>query len=82
LKIEQNLIKNLCDNPSDLTILSSVVKICHNFNIRVVAEAVENREQLDLISSLGCQEIQGNLVTELLSKDDVTNFLANPNFQF
>jgi diguanylate cyclase (GGDEF)-like protein/PAS domain S-box-containing protein len=82
LKIDQNLIKNLCDNPSDLTILSSVVKICHNFNVRVVAEGVENREQLDLISSLDCQEIQGNILTELLSKDDVTNFLANPNLKF
>ncbi len=82
LKIEQNVIKNLYKNPSDITIISAIVAIGNSFNLRVVAEGVENMDQLNLLSSLGCQEIQGNLVTELLTKDDVTNFLANPHFKF
>lgn len=82
LKIEQNVIKNLYNNSADLTIISAIINIGKSFNLRVVAEGVESASQIDLLSSLGCEEIQGNLLTEALNKDDITNFLANPIINF
>ena len=82
LKIEQNVIRNLYNNSADLTIISAIINIGKSFNLRVVAEGVESVSQIDLLSSLGCEEIQGNLFTEPLNKDDMTNFLANPVISF
>ena len=43
-----------------------------------MAEGIESKEQLALLLELGCEEIQGNLLTEPLKMGDTTNFLANP----
>jgi len=39
-----------------------VVELAHALGLRVVGEGVETAAQLDLLSSLGCDEIQGFLL--------------------
>lgn len=79
LKVDKDIVQNLADNSQDLAIISAIIGIGKTFNIDVVAEGIELKEQLDLLSELGCEEIQGNLFTEPLKMDDATNFLANPS---
>ena len=41
-----------------------VVQLAHALGLRVVGEGVETAAQLDLLGSLGCDEIQGFLLGE------------------
>lgn len=43
-------------------LLESLINLAHNMGLRVIAEGVENAEQLDLIRSLGGSEAQGYLL--------------------
>ncbi len=80
LKLDRAVIKNLESSDQDLAIVSALITLGKNFGLRVVAEGVETKLQLELLSNLGCDEIQGNLFTEPLSREDATNFLGNPSY--
>ncbi len=68
LKIDQLFVRNLSVladgsvNPQregDLRIVRSIIDIAHNFDLRAVAEGVEDAATLDLLKGLGCDLIQG-----------------------
>jgi diguanylate cyclase (GGDEF)-like protein/PAS domain S-box-containing protein len=80
LKLDRAVVKNLESSDQDLAIVSALITLGKNFGLRVIAEGVENQVQLELLSNLGCEEIQGNLFTEPLSREDATNFLGNPSY--
>ena len=82
LKISQSVINNVENNPQDLVMISSLINLGHTFGLRVIAQGIETKKQLELLANLGCQEIQGNLFCEPLTKEDVSNFLANPVYNF
>jgi diguanylate cyclase (GGDEF)-like protein len=75
LKICQTLIAELKDDVQDRAIISAIVTMAKAFNLKVVAEGVENQEKWDLLSELGCDYIQGYLLSKPLSKDQVIPFL-------
>jgi EAL domain-containing protein (putative c-di-GMP-specific phosphodiesterase class I) len=63
LKIDREFVSALSD-PADRhadAIVSTLIRLAHSLNLRVVAEGVETRRQLELLSKLGCDEIQGYL---------------------
>ncbi len=82
IKIDTDIVQHLADNGQDLAIVSAIINIGKNFNLSVVAEGIETKAQLELLSSLGCDQVQGNLFSEPLKMDDATNFLANPSYTF
>lgn len=82
LKINENMVQNISKDSADLTIISAIISLGKTFNIRIVAEGVQNLSQLDLLDSAHCEEIQGDLLTNPLTMEDTTNFLANPQVNF
>ncbi len=77
LKIDQSFIRDLKDEPQDIAIISAVIALGRGFNLRVVAEGVETHEQMELLQSLHCQEIQGHWFSRPLAVEDTTKFLEN-----
>ncbi len=59
LKVDQNFVKNMLDNPQDLAIVRSTIKLAQTFQNPVIAEGVENRMQAAALGHLGCQFGQG-----------------------
>jgi diguanylate cyclase (GGDEF)-like protein len=59
LKIDQSFVRDLGKTASDTAIVAAVVSMARALALRVVAEGVESREQLDILKSLGCDEYQG-----------------------
>lgn len=78
LKIDRSLIRNLPDNPQNRAIISAAIAMGNNLQMRVVAEGVETMEQLELIRSFQCEEIQGYFFSRPLSAKDTANLLASP----
>lgn len=62
LKIDRSFINELAHRPELKTMIRSLTMLAHNFGMKVIAEGVETREQLDLIEELGGDEIQGYLL--------------------
>ncbi|SMF30049.1 PAS domain S-box-containing protein/diguanylate cyclase (GGDEF) domain-containing protein [Alteromonadaceae bacterium Bs31] len=59
LKIDRSFIKDIDREPSDFQITSAIISIAKTFNLKVVAEGVENIEQLDLLNDVNCNLYQG-----------------------
>ncbi|WP_088105610.1 EAL domain-containing protein [Halalkalibacter urbisdiaboli] len=59
LKIDQSFVQGLYKNPDDEMIVKSIISMAHHFNLRVVAEGIETKEQLAFLQQHHCDEGQG-----------------------
>ena len=78
LKIDRSFIRDLGSQESkDAKITRTIIAMAHHLNLRVIAEGVEEQEQLNFLHINGCDEIQGYLYSRPLSSDDLDKFLAS-----
>ena len=75
LKIDQSFIKELRNDPQDLAIISALVELGRGFNLRVVAEGVETRQQIELLRSARCEQMQGFWFSRPLAAEDAVKLL-------
>ncbi|MCU1437538.1 MAG: hypothetical protein JWP66_625 [Naasia sp.] len=68
VKLDLSLTQN--SSPASSALIAAVVKIAAARDLRVVAEGVETRRQLDRVRSIGCDRAQGYLIAKPLSRDD------------
>jgi len=59
LKIDRTFINDIHNNPDDAAIAGAIVAMARSLSLSVVAEGVESKEQVDLLASLGCNQVQG-----------------------
>ena len=70
LKLDKRLIHSLESNPRLLKILEMLILTSHALRINTVAEGVERHEQLDILSGMGCHEVQGFLFSRPLPLEE------------
>lgn len=63
LKIDKSFVDGLGHDANDTAIVSATVSMAHALELSVVAEGVETAEQFERLRVLGCQEVQGYLVS-------------------
>lgn len=76
LKIDRSFIQDLQSNPDDAAITFSIIAMAHNLNLKVIAEGVENEEQLKLLRLHHCDEGQGFLFGHPLVAEEFIKLLA------
>jgi EAL domain-containing protein (putative c-di-GMP-specific phosphodiesterase class I) len=59
LKIDRSFVSGLPHNAEDSAITQAVVAMADSLGLSVVAEGVENAEQLSFLARIGCHEVQG-----------------------
>lgn len=59
LKIDQSFVRDMLDDPDDLAIVESVVRLCASFRRHVVAEGVETQLHASALLAMGCNTGQG-----------------------
>jgi len=69
LKIDRSFIKDLSSGNKNAAIIKSIITMAHSLGLNVVAEGVENREQLAFLRRLGCTEIQGFIFSRAVPAD-------------
>jgi EAL domain-containing protein (putative c-di-GMP-specific phosphodiesterase class I) len=62
LKIDTSFVRDLVTSTTDQSIVKAIITLAHNFNLKVVAEGVETREQLTYLREHGCEAVQGYLI--------------------
>lgn len=76
LKIDQTFVRDMLENLGDLNIVQGVIGLAEAFNQMPVAEGVETVCQAELLSLLGCQVVQGYLVSRPMPAAMVPNWLV------
>ncbi len=61
LKIDQSFIKDILIDSNDFSIVETILSIGKKFNLEVIAEGVETKEQHEILVSMGCSYFQGYL---------------------
>ncbi len=59
LKVDQSFVRDMLDDPNDLDIVDSIVRLARAMNRQVVAEGVETLEHGAVLLSIGCRICQG-----------------------
>lgn len=75
IKIDRSFVIDMKLDSNDAVIVRSTIDLAHNMSLRVVAEGVENPETLRLLTSLGCDTVQGFFVSEALPYDELIRWL-------
>jgi diguanylate cyclase (GGDEF)-like protein/PAS domain S-box-containing protein len=75
LKIDKSFIRDVANNSDDATLVGTIVQMGRNLNMEVVAEGVENEQQLIFLQSLECTFAQGLLFGEPMSSDNYLELL-------
>ncbi|MGB7522041.1 MAG: EAL domain-containing protein, partial [Spirulinaceae cyanobacterium] len=75
LKIDQCFVKDSIADKTDAAIIRAVVTLGQKLNLRVIAEGVENLQQLEFLRSLNCDLVQGYLFSEPLPAHKAQEYL-------
>lgn len=76
LKIDKSFIDGICSNEKDRCIADSIIDLAHKMNISVVAEGVEDNEQLQILQNQFCDTLQGYLFSKPLNSTDFIELLS------
>jgi diguanylate cyclase (GGDEF)-like protein/PAS domain S-box-containing protein len=59
LKIDQSFVRQIHETPGETSLVTAIINIGRSLNLRVVAEGVENEDELAFLQANECDEAQG-----------------------
>ena len=75
VKIDRSFVNVITDNQRSRSVVEAVIHLSKALKLSIVAEGVETDEQLALLKSLGCHEVQGYHISKPMPGDETTEFL-------
>ena len=80
LKIDTSFVRDLITSTTDQSIVKAIITLAHNFNLKVIAEGVESREQLDYLRECGCEAVQGYFICPPVNSIALAQFAKKKKF--
>lgn len=85
IKIDKCYIKEINNNPEYVSIVSAIVSLAHSMNLKVIAEGIEHKSQLETLQTLKhenigssvCDEAQGYWFCKPISEDEIIALIKN-----
>ncbi|WP_019142480.1 bifunctional diguanylate cyclase/phosphodiesterase [Noviherbaspirillum massiliense] len=77
LKIDRAFTAELGKSPEGEVFFTAIVTMAHALGMRVVAEGVETRQQVDILKRLACDEIQGYYVSRPVPASEIPALIEN-----
>lgn len=74
LKIDKSFIDTITEDEAAKSMVQNIIAIGKNFNMSVLAEGVETKEQQELLTDLGCDRFQGYYFSKPLPKNELIAF--------
>ncbi|MDX1756366.1 MAG: EAL domain-containing protein [Marinobacter sp.] len=75
IKIDRSLVSDLPTQSEDRVIVQTTINMCHSLGYQVVAEGVEDQQTQALLAEMGCDMIQGFLLTRPLPLGELLTWL-------
>ncbi len=76
IKIDQSFVNTMCGESDGRHIADLVIQLGQSLGLRVIAEGVENREQVRRLMELGCNEAQGYFFGRPMPADELQDWLS------
>jgi diguanylate cyclase (GGDEF)-like protein len=77
IKIDQSFIQDITTNPDDAAIAQAIIALAESLRLKVIAEGVETRGQLDLLRRYHCDQMQGYLFSKPLPAEQMLELLRS-----
>jgi len=77
LKIDQSFVRDMLDDPDNLTILQGVIGLAQAFHREVIAEGVETVEHGTVLLNMGCELAQGYGIARPMPADEFPTWVKN-----
>ena len=71
LKIDREFIHDLSIDSEDRAITRAIIGLAHSLNLKVIAEGVETREQLEFLQAEHCDQAQGYYIASPMPADEL-----------
>lgn len=76
LKIDRAFVNEMLSDSTTASITEAIISMAHMLSLRVVAEGVEEKEQVDLLERLGCDAVQGFYFSKAVPAEQFAILLA------
>ena len=76
LKIDKSFVGGMSERAENRQLVRAMINLAHSLNLEVVAEGVENVEQLQMLRQFGCGQVQGYLISQPVPLADLARFLV------
>ena len=77
LKIDRSFVAGLPRDPDDVLLVKAILAMAKGFGLKVVAEGVENHDQLGFVAAQGCDLAQGYLLARPMNEELYRGYLKN-----
>lgn len=77
LKIDRSFVTDMHVNPKDAAITQAIIDMAHSLKMIVIAEGVEEDAQMSLLRRMGCDAIQGYLISRPVPESDFYTLFKN-----
>jgi diguanylate cyclase (GGDEF)-like protein len=75
LKIDRTFMRDVTSDVDDAAIAKAIIAMAHSLKLKVIAEGVETKEQLDFLTRESCDEFQGFLYSQAIPGRDLAALL-------
>lgn len=79
LKLDSTFISNVGSNQKTRGIIQAIIEFAHVLELNVVAEGIETENQRKTLVELGCDQMQGSLISRSMPKERFIHLLKNLN---
>ena len=76
LKVDRAFVANLPDDRDAVAIVRAIISMAKNLGLNIIAEGVENENQVSFLHALGCQVGQGYLFSKPIPAEDFQKLLT------
>jgi len=79
LKIDQSFVRDLLTDKTKRAITRSTINLAHHIGLHVIAEGVESRDHMQILSKWQCDQIQGYLLAKPMPFSELLQFIDKHN---
>jgi EAL domain-containing protein (putative c-di-GMP-specific phosphodiesterase class I) len=80
LKIDRSFLAAILDESDTMMLVQTIISLAHSLKLKVIAEGVESEEQAKLLRLLGCDEMQGYLISRPVPFEQMSALLERERF--
>jgi len=77
IKIDKSFVMSMANDKKDESIVKAAVNLAHTLGLKIVAEGVEDKKTLDLLSAMGCDYAQGYFMAKPMPCSDLINWMQD-----
>ena len=77
VKLDPSLIADIHTSEKARTVVQAVIQLIKGVGAEIVAEAVENIAQADILRAMGCETVQGFIFAHPMFEDDFVAWIRN-----